>query len=78
MRCGSAGVVTAKVKGFDGGIGPYLTDIYSDGLNVGAKNLKGMTGANHFSVNDQGYVFSYYSGDFSFSRYGKSYKCSPL
>jgi len=46
--------------------------------SVGSKNLRGITGAYYFTVDDQGYVFSYFSGDFYFSRYGKQYKCSPL
>lgn len=78
MRCGEAGTVTAKIKRFDGGTGPYMTDVYSDGLNVGAKNLKGMTGASHFIIEDKGYSYRYFSGDYTFSRYGKNYKCKPI
>lgn len=78
MRCGEAGIVTARIKGFDGGAGPYMTDVYSDGLNVGAMNLKGMTGASHFGIEDRGYSYRYFSGDYTFSRYGKNYKCTPV
>jgi hypothetical protein len=78
MRCGAAGTVTAKIKGFDGGGGPYMTDVYSDGHNVGAKNLKGITGASHFIIEDKGYSFRCFSGGYTFSRYGKNYKCKPI
>lgn len=79
MSCGAAGVVTVSI----GSRIPYdeqyhYTNIYSSGLNDGAKNLRGLTGAAIFSVNDEGYSFYYGSGGHSFSRYGKEYKCYEL
>jgi len=86
MSCGAAGVVTARIKRqITYGDPYYYTDIYSSGLNVGAKNLRGEPGASHFVVNDQGYSFSYFPGSigspnqtYSFSRYGTIYNCNPL
>jgi len=86
MSCGAAGVVTARIGSqISYGDPYYYTDIYSSGLNVGAKNLRGEPGASHFVVNDQGYSFAYFPGSvgapnqtYGFSRYGKTYKCTPL
>jgi len=86
MNCGKAGIVTARIRSqITYGEPEHYTDIYSSGLNVGAKNLRGYPGASHFAVNDQGYSFSYFEGSigspnqtYSFSRYGKEYKCNPL
>ena len=85
MQCGSAGVVTAKLGAQITDGEPYFyTDIYSSGLNVGAKNLAGYAGASHFSLDDQGYKIGYFPGSnstsrhFSFVRYGKSYTCNEL
>lgn len=86
MECGAAGIVTAKVHPRDiRNMDNIRVDIYSAGLNVGAKNLRGQRGASIFLVDDKGYGFIWdepSGGDpranFSFHRYGKSYKCTPL
>ena len=85
MQCGAAGVVTARLRSqIADGEPYYYTDIYSSGLNVGAKNLAGYAGAYHFSLDDKGYKIIYMvehnSGgeQFSFERYGKAYRCQEL
>jgi len=85
MQCGSAGVVTARLgRQITDGEPYFYTDIYSSGLNVGAKNLAGYAGASHFTLDDQGYKIEYFPGSsstsrhFSFVRYGKSYTCNEL
>ena len=85
MECGAAGVVTAKLGAQIKGGEPYFyTDIYSSGLNVGAKNLTGQAGASQFTLDDQGYKIEFFPGSnstsrrFSFVRYGKSYTCQEL
>ena len=85
MECGAAGVVTARLGAqIKGGEPEFYTDIYSSGLNVGAKNLAGYAGASHFSLDDRGYKIGYFPGStstsehYSFVRYGKSYACQPI
>jgi hypothetical protein len=84
MESGAAGTVTAKVHPGNDWSSPRV-DIYSAGLNVGAKNLRGQRGASIFVVDDKGYVFAWNepsTGDpqegYAFHRYGKTYKCTPL
>ena len=78
MECGGAGTVTATVKGFDGGMGPFPTDLYSSGLRLKAKDLPGMAGANHFNIKTNEYYFSFYHNDYSFRYLSEQYKCKPL
>ncbi len=78
MECGGAGTVTATVKGFDGGMGPFPTDLYSSGLRLKAKDLPGMAGANHFNIKTNEYYFSFNHNDYSFRYLSEQYKCKPL
>jgi hypothetical protein len=85
MECGAAGVVTAILGAQIKDGEPYFyTDIYSSGLNVGAKKLAGQAGASQFTLDDKGYKIGFFPGSnstsrhFSFIRYGKSYTCHGI
>jgi len=85
MKCKAAGIVTVRLGAQISDGEPYLyTDIYSSGLNAGAKKLAGHAGASHFSPDNQGYKIGYFPGSnstsehYSFARYGKSYANQPV
>jgi len=85
MECGAAGVATVRIGAkVTEGQSCYYTDIYSSGLNVGAKNLVGYAGALHFTLDDQGYSIGFFPGSnstsrhFSLVRYGRTFTCQEI
>ena len=85
LRCGGAGLVTATLKQQIPQQEQYFyTDIYSDGLKMSIKNLRGEPGASHFSVNEGNVRFDYFPGSagfpeqiYGFAANGKKYNCIP-